>query len=433
MVTVPNFEVEAEQVRGQTMTEFINVVPLVSLEDRAEYEQYTFDNQWWIEQSRQITLGKEGTLVETNDFVDMPISGDIISRCETGFCPAPNVTDRVYMPVWQVSPPPFVPFLVGSDTNGNGLSNRELEAIRTSKDLVLGSVFTTQFLTGTSVSAEAHDSFHEKFITDEIGNSTANDRPHLIGRNPIFAILGGRSSEVVGVITSVIAMDAYMANLLPDGVSGVDLVLSNTCNQTWTYKLIGSKAAFIGEGDLHDDQYDASRRTIDFEAFLDPELSRATPGHCLYTIELYPTDEFVGRYTTYLPWLFTAVVGCTFLIMACVFFVYDYMGTRRNEKVVDTAARSNAIVSSLFPSKVRAKLMEEAKIKAEPHNTGQDRLKSFMNDQEMASSRHSEDLSGQLMIPGKPLAEMFDATTIMFADIAGFTRWSVSDTERLFH
>ena len=67
-----------------------------------------------------------------------------------------------------------------------------------------------------------------------------------------------------------------------------------------------------------------------------------TSGHCRYTIVSNEFFIFVlyscGTHTAF-----------TFVPVTIVFFIYDIMVQRRNETIVVTAARSNAIVSSTFP------------------------------------------------------------------------------------
>jgi class 3 adenylate cyclase len=115
---------------------------------------------------------------------------------------------------------------------------------------------------------------------------------------------------------------------------------------------------------------------------------------------------------------------------------------RRNTKVVDTAERSNAIVSSLFPSNVRERLFNESTHHDLPGDpfpdipiaTGESRVKSrlrsFMTDGGMEQSQQpwdsteSETHEDIVVFKSKPIADLFPETTILFADISGFTAWS---------
>jgi hypothetical protein len=79
---------------------------------------------------------------------------------------------------------------------------------------------------------------------------------------------------------------------------------------------------------------------------------------------------------------------------------------RRNDKVIQAAARSNAIVSSLFPSNIRDRLFkaEDERNENQLPKTG---LKSYLRDDGDLKGR------GKSIIDSKPLADLFPETTIM--------------------
>jgi class 3 adenylate cyclase len=117
--------------------------------------------------------------------------------------------------------------------------------------------------------------------------------------------------------------------------------------------------------------------------------------------------------------IYAAVVAFTFVLVAVVFFIYDMMVQRRNEKIVVTAARSNAIVSSMFPDAIRDRLLQQNIVPAKKGH-----LKSYLMDGE-------GDEVGNMS--SKPLADLFLETTVLFADISGFTAWSsVRDPSQVF-
>jgi Adenylate and Guanylate cyclase catalytic domain len=87
------------------------------------------------------------------------------------------------------------------------------------------------------------------------------------------------------------------------------------------------------------------------------------------------------------------------------------------------AARSNAIVSSLFPTAVRDRLMQEQEHDAKTRN-----LKGFLSDKS-----HYDSKSKELLFQTKPIADLFPETTVIFADIVNFTAWSsVRDPSQVF-
>jgi hypothetical protein len=116
----------------------------------------------------------------------------------------------------------------------------------------------------------------------------------------------------------------------------------------------------MAEGDLHSTAYDKQKKTIDFaENYYDPDLTSQVDGHCQIFLDVYPTKAFEEEYDSSLPIVFTMIIASLFAIMAVIFIVYDSSVQNHNNKVLGMAARSNAIVSSAFPSNVCDRLLAE--------------------------------------------------------------------------
>ena len=59
------------------------------------------------------------------------------------------------------------------------------------------------------------------------------------------------------------------------------------------------------------------------------------------------------------PLYWTLVSAAVFFVIAVAFFVHDLIVHKRNIKIVDASAKSNAIILSLFPAKVREQLLAQ--------------------------------------------------------------------------
>jgi len=152
-----------------------------------------------------------------------------------------------------------------------------------------------------------------------------------------------------------------MQNLLPEGVNGVLCVIKNTCGQSFTYEIQGRSAFYLGDGDWHDPSYDDLGMTVELSLHSHPEFANY-PGNCLYTLQVFPTDRFKSDYVTFMPAAFDITVAATFIVVASVFFAYDWVIQRRNDELAKTAARSDKLVSSLFPEGIRDQLLEEQEL-----------------------------------------------------------------------
>lgn len=78
-----------------------------------------------------------------------------------------------------------------------------------------------------------------------------------------------------------------------------------------------------------------------------------------------------------------------------------------------SAVKSSAIVSSLFPANVRARLYGDGKHKPNEVSSSKNRLRTFINDAPTNSvaPREARD---------HPIADLFPEATVMFGDIAGY-------------
>ena len=147
------------------------------------------------------------------------------------------------------------------------------------------------------------------------------------------------------------------------------------------------------------------------------------PGHCVYSFYLYSSNEYVAESETDMPYIFTVAICVIFSAMAVTFLVYDRFVQRRNNKVIDAATKSNEIINTLFPQQVRDRLFANRQQDMEVNNT-KSKLKSMINTGDYAASTDDEEIDDNIMYKTKPIADLFPETTILFADIAGFTAWS---------
>jgi class 3 adenylate cyclase len=101
---------------------------------------------------------------------------------------------------------------------------------------------------------------------------------------------------------------------------------------------------------------------------------------------------------------------------AVYYFTFLFIVEKRQTHLEVTAAKSNALVNSLFPDQVREQLLKEA-----------DNKNTSAAGKSQAATLETEANYDPLrphFLRTKPIAELFPETTIMFADIVGFTAWS---------
>ena len=255
---------------------------------------------------------------------------------------------------------------------------------------------------------------------------------------PVFDSFDPTTKNVSGIIATTIYWRLLFNNILPSNVKGVICVLSNSLGETATYRLDGRNATYVGVGDLHDEKYDNFAVTRDISDYITERASIETSsyttvaldgGYTSYQIRVYPSEDMEATYVTNDPILYAVVVATIFVFSSIVFFMYDRLQEFRQEKVMAKAVQSTAVVTSLFPEAVHDRLYAETaegqkeKSKEKVANSWTANSSSLVRQQTLAdvmSSRNGRRSSGShLNNNSKPIADKFEAVTVMFADMAG--------------
>jgi len=182
------------------------------------------------------------------------------------------------------------------------------------------------------------------------------NNPHSFTFHPVHRVPGNESSDIVAMFACATAWDFSMLNLLPDNVKGMYCLVQNTCNQTVTYRIDGGNATYLGEGELQPIEYDDMAVAVDLNLQENPK-AKTTPGHCMYSMKVYPSKAFEDDYKTNTPVIYATVVAGTFVAIAVMLFIYDRTVTKRNEKMIFQAAKTNAILSKFVPDHLRDRIM----------------------------------------------------------------------------
>ena len=290
---------------------------------------------------------------------------------------------------------------------------------------------------------------------------------------PIFdQVVGDGPKKLVGVVWMRVEFIDYFQNLLVEGVNGMIVVLKSTCprvdvfdrNEDGTpkssngdlgvisYQIDGPNAIYLGEHDAHDSKYDHLEVTEKFVA-LDIDQSNIPEDKCIpeLSLHVYPSQTFENdSVDKNKAVIYTVIVICIFIFPALVFFVYDRAVRRRQRKVMERIIKQDRIVSNIFPTAIRERLYgasNKNKKKKKSRKTSMNLLgggavnhptnsegdgttSSFSGggdepagDDSLFDPLDYEDDEG-MMKASAPLADLFPNTTIVFADIAGFTAWS---------
>jgi hypothetical protein len=238
------------------------------------------------------------------------------------------------------------------------------------------------------------------------------------------------TANTVGMLAIPIYWRSFIRNILTTGSDGIVVVVHNTCNLPFTYQINGNHVVYLGVGDKHNAIYDdlvVSSDVKDLKSFAQRDSgysgAEIDVNYCPYTLHVYPSDTMKASFVTNDATTFAVLILLAFCFTSCVFLLYDRYVERRQRRVKSAAMHSAAIISSLFPASVRERLFP---------STGA--VKETSQESQKMPSELNVNTSTTRAIIGSPIAQEYPDTTVIFADIVGFTAWSSSrDPIKVFH
>ena len=419
--THPDFEVLGNSLREVSGAQLISWSPIVDgFEDRVLWETYSSANIGWLDDGLSWIAKQKG-----NPHPEGPktISPHIYSLNSVDQL-IKEEGDGPFAPVWQMAAAPSDSTIVNFDLLSEAVYERCLKIMKNSNGAILSEVVDASSLYGSAAISEP-----AKELPD----------PQSLVLSPIYDDHSPLTSSVVGVVSAVLSWDVYFKNLLHEDIPSMFVVVDDgQCGNEFTYRVEGPNAVYLGQGSLHEAAMVEYSSRASFGDFLAPDSREGVD--CVYSMTLYPSEALYEEFQSNTPLILTVSVAAIFFITAIIFSGYDYIVQARQQKVMSNAARSNAIVSSLFPAEIRDRLFgnEDPKKsnKAMFNNLPESskfRLKSYLADEENPNEGENKEkkTSPDIVKPAnvdmyetKPIADLFPHTTVMFADIAGFTAWS---------
>ncbi|CAB9525101.1 Receptor-type guanylate cyclase gcy [Seminavis robusta] len=406
LVTMPFFDIHGDDTRVITHVTYFSVCPIVMEPEKSAWEEYALNNQWWLV-GNQTHAHTEQEMQNLSAAVAAENSiPEYIYRVEDRKPTATNVGPGPYTPRWQMSPTPNDPVPVNFDVVSSKGSMEFFEFMIANEKPVLSGVITEDFTNTAMLHREAD-------IIDMA--------PKSFMFYPIFESFD-QDAAVVGMFEIYLDWQLFLADLLPEGDTGLFYVLNCSCSGMFTYELNGGKVHYVGKGNLHDIFYTHLGQEVQVTTRWDSH-NVTTP--CSFSLLVYPSSEMRGSFSSSMPEVFTVIIAVVFFVMAFVFFSYDKYVQKRQEKVFRQAVKTNRIVSSFFPRSIRDRLFNQdggeggensSRRRRSSTWAGSLRLKSYLNDGDDGTSVAAED--------DKPIADLFPNCTVLFADIVGFTAWS---------
>ena len=221
--------------------------------------------------------------------------------------------------------------------------------------------------------------------------------------------------------SSQIPWDSFFVGALPQDTEGFLVHVVDTCGTEFSYLVNGPKALYLGKEETKSG-YEYLQQNAEFAEFARWDGSNDEDSfiiHCSYSISVCPTEEFKAVYESNEPVVYMIMTIMVFFFTTMVFVVYDCTVQRRQNRVMATATKTSAIVSSLFPKAVQERILKDA----EEQETGRNGMFGFAHKQSSfiagPTSVHTEPSA-----TSRPIADLYPEATVAFMDIVGFTAWS---------
>ena len=382
MITIPDFQIRTKDVMALTGASALYFSPLVTSETRSAWEAYAGGS----------ILGK--------------LNGQVMS--ERGSDP--------YSPIFQVAPASEKESLFFNHFSEETYS-RALTTMITEKAPTVAEV------NFEDASADSCISFANNMLFIPIFDSFDKDR------------------QVVG---SLLFKCDWRDFFVGHNKTPLVVVVENSCGQQVTFEVSWQGVTILGNGSLHDaafgdmellsdylnmsilrdiDEYPAQAPTTTMYQEV-PVLGVSSSHACRYRIRIYPTQDLHNEMNTQRPALYAFTVAMQLFFFAGVLFVaYDFMIRKRQDEILEQAAKSTALVESLFPSQVRDQVMESTTRRDAMGSSGRTTQTRPQARRTSAGKGTSTEEAGESSdyskIEGPPIANLFSSTTIMVSVFFG--------------
>ena len=205
-----------------------------------------------------------------------------------------------------------------------------------------------------------------------------------------------RQGEVKGLSYAMLSWDTLFVNKLPKEAGRMLVEVQNDCGVELSYSVKGPQTGLLGDGLLHDEHF--QNLAVQLKSFA------SNSSDCAFSVTAYPTMSFKQMYVTDAPWVYSAGVICVFFFAASVFAFYDHSIHRKQEKLLQSAKKTSAIVAEIFPKNVRNQIIEEKEQRSSLHAS---RTSGLAPKSELKNLIGRDDKSNVESYKGKPIADLF--------------------------
>ncbi|CAB9519313.1 Receptor-type guanylate cyclase gcy [Seminavis robusta] len=346
-VTNPLFEIQGQPIREMLpQIDLLAFSPLISStqQKESEWNEYAWTHQTWIRDAWNFL----GYTVEP---------GNVAPSIYQSSTATSTTQSNFLAPLWQTSPPPSEAYKI----NYNVLSHDAIAELY--QDV------TTLLPLSQAAISPVLDDLPYLYGLELVEEEDQNPRSVLL--IPIRDRQGGvqEAGEVVGFLQVLINWQDYITQILPGATTNGRARLRNTCGQNYTFLIQPGNSSSSASGvsvvdnDTVDDDYTDAVVVEDILS-----LPGTGNGSCSYSLEFAnePLESQQQQQDNNMEGiLIIAMVplALAFVVLLamgiCMTQLNDWVEKRHNKLGV-SAAKSNAIVASMFPTKIRDRLLADA-------------------------------------------------------------------------
>jgi hypothetical protein len=459
-VTIPYFEHRSVAILATTDVVEVNMAPLLPSSLQTQFETYAID----VQQSACDNDDNECNIVRTIHNVDGSFAGDYDSNGDDAI--------EALSPIWQ-----YASFDMNEpvDVLVNQLS-----------DPIQAHALTVMRSKNAAVWSDFHfiNELDDAPESTEIADDIVLSAPYMYLFYPIFDDFV--QTNLVGSLRLRMDFTTLLKSAIPFAISdGMTLVIQSCSEDAMAYQL-GADKDMVFIGSVDSDAVNTMKKSAqtsllefptaftygEFAVGINTTVADETQP-CPFQLIILPSSVAADITKIQISAVpndgsssssnraigLTSLVAAIFFILTVVFLVYDWLVERRQFVVVNIATKSTAIVENLFPAQVRDRMLQniEEKKKAGGNNGGgaNDPMGMLTGDSgapygdtpggntmsttggmgnTAATSNTPNHVSVKQFLTNsgdtsndfssQPIADLFTNTTVLFADIAGFTAWS---------
>jgi len=343
-VTVSDFEIRGGSARILAQGTFVQYMPLVTDDTRKGWEEYStrsqghlfpaFMREQQLKTLQDIKFGYADAVVAGGDDstnqqnggernLQLETVGDQSFRTEIWGTSGNGETEAEgtgpYLPIWQMSPVLPLINLLNLNTLDPIFFNGPYSQVLKTGQASLG--LMTHLDDPTDENGEAI-----KVLNALLSQGQYRHELEEYTRDPIISIgypvfdSFSPDRKVVGILGSALYWRLLFKNVLPSvGNTIVDVVVRNSFGQAKTYRIDGAEVTFVGDGDVHNHEYDHMAQTANIGNYLTslsgPDSRSYTAvdlnsNYVIYDIDIYPNIRNGNKLCRQQAHLLRAGGGC---------------------------------------------------------------------------------------------------------------------------